>query len=93
MPNSNGAQTIDADPKQTVTVVDSEESGSQSQEKPGKQSITRGKRILVISAAMLSSDIRNVKFIFFIALIISVCNRGQQTRARERILAVVLRRS
>ena len=53
MPNSSGAQTIDADPKQTVTVVDSEESGSQSQEKPGKQSITRGKRILVISAAML----------------------------------------
>jgi hypothetical protein len=27
----------------------------------------------VISAAMLSSDIRNVKFIFFIALIISIC--------------------
>jgi membrane fusion protein, multidrug efflux system len=53
MPNSSGAQTIDADPKQTVTVVDSEEPGSQSQEKPGKQSITRGKRILVISAAML----------------------------------------
>ena len=53
MPNSSDVQTVDADPKQTVTVVDSEESGSQSQEKPGKQSITRGKRILVISAAML----------------------------------------
>ena len=53
MPDSSGVQTVDADPKQTVTVVDSEESDSQSQEKPGKQSITRGKRILVISAAML----------------------------------------
>ena len=53
MPNSSGVQTVDADPKQTITGVDSEKPGSQSQEKPGKQSITRGKKILVISAAML----------------------------------------
>ena len=79
MPNSNGAQTIDADPKQTVTVVDSEESGAQSQEKPGKQSITRGKRILVISAAMLSSGICKVKFIFSMAKIISICGRVFRT--------------
>jgi membrane fusion protein, multidrug efflux system len=53
MPNNNGAQTIDADPKQTATVVDSEEPSSQSKERPGQHSITRRKRVLVISAAML----------------------------------------
>ena len=53
MPNSNGTQTIDADPKQAVTVVDSEAPGSQSKEEPGKRSTTRRKRVLLISAAML----------------------------------------
>jgi len=40
----------------------------------------------MISAAMLSSDICKVKFIFFIAPIISVCGRRYQTRAQERTL-------
>jgi len=53
MPNSNGTQTIDADPKQPVTVVESEAPGSQSKQEPGKHSRTRRKRLLLISAAMV----------------------------------------
>ena len=53
MPNENGTQTIDADEKQTVTLVDHETPGSPSKEKPGKHSTTRRKRVLVISAAMV----------------------------------------
>jgi len=53
MPNTNSTQAIDADPKQPVTVVDSEAPGSQSKEEPGKRSTTRRKRVLLISAAML----------------------------------------
>ena len=46
MPNSNGTQTIDVDPKQTETVADHEAPGSQSKEKPGKRLTTRRKKIL-----------------------------------------------
>jgi membrane fusion protein, multidrug efflux system len=53
MPNSNGVQTIEADEKQPVAVVDHEAPGSQSKEEPGKHSTTRGKTFLLISAAML----------------------------------------
>src|SRR5579862_6457845 len=53
MPNTNGTQAIDADPKQAVTVVDSEAPSSQSKQEPGKDSRTRGKTFWLISAAML----------------------------------------
>jgi membrane fusion protein (multidrug efflux system) len=53
MPNGNGTQTIDADLKQTESVVDEKPAGSQSKETPGKRSTTRRKKILVISAAMV----------------------------------------
>jgi membrane fusion protein (multidrug efflux system) len=53
MPNENGTQTIDADEKQTVAPVDHETPGSPSKEGPGKHATTRGKRLLVISAAIV----------------------------------------
>ena len=53
MPNENGTQTIDADEKQTVALVDRETPGSPSKESPGKHSTPHRKRILVASAAVL----------------------------------------
>jgi membrane fusion protein (multidrug efflux system) len=53
MPNENGTQTIDADSKQTVTVVDSEAPGSSLKESRSKHSTVYRKRILIISAAMV----------------------------------------
>jgi membrane fusion protein, multidrug efflux system len=53
MSNDNGTQTIDADEKQTVTVVDQEAPGLQSAEEPGNKSTTRGERNLAISAAIV----------------------------------------
>ena len=53
MPNENGTQTIDADEKQTVALVDHETPGSPSKESPGKHLTPHRKRILVISAAMV----------------------------------------
>jgi multidrug resistance efflux pump len=52
MPNKNGTQTV-ADEKQAITVVDHEACGSQSGDAPGKHSITRRKKILVISTAVV----------------------------------------
>jgi multidrug resistance efflux pump len=52
MPNNNGTQAV-ADEKQAITVVDHEVCGSHSGETPGKHSITRRKRVLVISAAVV----------------------------------------
>jgi membrane fusion protein (multidrug efflux system) len=52
MPNKNGTQSV-ADEKQAITVVDHEACGSQSGEVPGKHSMTRRKKILVISAAVV----------------------------------------
>ena len=52
MPNKNGAQAV-ADVKQATDVVDHEASGSQSGESPGKHSITRRKKILVISVVVV----------------------------------------
>ncbi len=53
MLNKNGTQTIDADEKQPVALVDQETPGSPSQESPGKHATTRGKRVLGISAAIV----------------------------------------
>jgi membrane fusion protein (multidrug efflux system) len=53
MRNENGTQTIDADEKQTVALVDHETPGSPSKESPGKHLTPHRKRILVISAAMV----------------------------------------
>jgi multidrug resistance efflux pump len=52
MPNNNGTQAV-ADEKQVITVADHEACGSHSGETPGKHSITRRKRVLVISAAVV----------------------------------------
>ena len=52
MPNKNGTQTV-ANEKQAITVVDHEACGSQSGDAPGKHSITRRKKILVISTAVV----------------------------------------
>jgi len=52
MPNNNGTQAV-ADEKQAITVVDHEACGSLLGETPGKHSITRRKRVLVISAAVV----------------------------------------
>jgi multidrug resistance efflux pump len=52
MPNNNGTQAV-ADEKQAITVADHEACGSHSGETPGKRLITRQKRILVISAAVV----------------------------------------
>jgi multidrug resistance efflux pump len=52
MPNNNGTQAV-ADEKQAITVADHEACRSHSGETPGKHSITRRKRILVISAAVV----------------------------------------
>lgn len=53
MPINDGAQTIHADEKQTVTVVDHEAHDSQSKERSGKHLSAGRKRPFVISAAML----------------------------------------
>jgi membrane fusion protein (multidrug efflux system) len=53
MPNENGTQTIDADEKQTVALVDHETPGQPSKESPGKPATTRGKRVLGIAAAIV----------------------------------------
>ena len=53
MPNENGTQTIDADEKQTVALVDHETPGSSSKERPGKQLTPYRKTVLAISAAMV----------------------------------------
>jgi membrane fusion protein (multidrug efflux system) len=53
MRNNNGAQTIDADEKETVRLLDQEAPGSPSKESSGKHSIPHRKRILVLSAAMV----------------------------------------
>ena len=53
MPNENGTQTIDADEKQTVALVDHETPDSPSKESPGKPATTRGKRVLGIAAAIV----------------------------------------
>jgi len=55
MPHSNSTQTIDADPKRAVTVVESDAPGSQSKQEPAKHSRTRRKRLLLILAAMVVS--------------------------------------
>jgi multidrug resistance efflux pump len=52
MPNNNGTQAV-ADEKQAITVADHEACGSHSGDTPGKHSITRAKRVLVISAAVV----------------------------------------
>jgi membrane fusion protein (multidrug efflux system) len=53
MPNENGTQTVAADEKQTVAVVDHETSGSPSEERPGKQLTPHRKTALAISGAMV----------------------------------------
>jgi membrane fusion protein (multidrug efflux system) len=53
MPNKNGTQTIDADEKQTVALVDHETPGSPSIESPDKHSKPSRKTVLAISAAMV----------------------------------------
>jgi membrane fusion protein (multidrug efflux system) len=53
MPNENGTQTIDADEKQTVALVDHETPGSQSKEGGSKHSKPYRKTVLAISAAMV----------------------------------------
>ena len=53
MPSSNDTQTIEADEKQTVAVVDHEAPGSQLQEEPDNHLTTRRKRVLMISVAMV----------------------------------------
>jgi membrane fusion protein (multidrug efflux system) len=53
MPNENGTQTINADEKQTVALVDHETPGSPSNESSGKRASTRGKKVLGISAAIV----------------------------------------
>ena len=53
MPNENGTQTIDADEKQTVALVDHETPGSPSEERPGKQLTPYRKTVLAISGAMV----------------------------------------
>ena len=53
MPNENGTQTIDADEKQTVALVDHETPGSPSKQRPGKHSTPHRKTVLAISAAMV----------------------------------------
>jgi membrane fusion protein (multidrug efflux system) len=50
MAKNDGTPTIDADQEQTVAAA----SGSQSKDKPGEQSTTRHKKILVISAAVVA---------------------------------------
>ena len=52
MPNNNGTQAVE-DEKQAITVVDHEACDSHSGETPGEPSITRRKRVLVISAAVV----------------------------------------
>ena len=52
MPNNNGTQAV-ADEKQAITVVDHEACASHSGETPGKHSKIHGKRVLVISAAVV----------------------------------------
>lgn len=53
MPSSNGTQTIEADEKQRVAVVDHEPAGPQSKEEPHKHARNRRKTFLLISAAMV----------------------------------------
>jgi membrane fusion protein, multidrug efflux system len=53
MPNENGAQTIDADEKQTVGLVDHETPSSQSKESGSKHSKPYRKTVLAISAGMV----------------------------------------
>ena len=53
MPNENGTQTIDADEKQTVALVDHETPGSPSKQRPDKHSSPYRKTVLAISAAMV----------------------------------------
>jgi membrane fusion protein (multidrug efflux system) len=53
MPNENGTPTIDADQKQTATLVDDEAPGSPSKESRSKHSTPHPKRMLIISAAMV----------------------------------------
>jgi membrane fusion protein (multidrug efflux system) len=58
MPNNNGTQTIAADGRQTVTVVDHEAPSSPSEQSPRKQSTTHSpsrKRVLVIAAAVVAA--------------------------------------
>jgi multidrug resistance efflux pump len=52
MPNNNGTQAV-ADEKQAITVADHETCGSHSGETHGKHSITRRKRVMVISAVVV----------------------------------------
>jgi membrane fusion protein, multidrug efflux system len=53
MANNNGTQTIDADEKQSVTVVDHEAPGSRPEQQPSKHPRNRRMRVLVISAAIV----------------------------------------
>jgi len=53
MRNQNGTQTIDADQKQTATLVDDETPGSPSKQRPDKHSSPYRKTVLAILAAMV----------------------------------------
>jgi membrane fusion protein (multidrug efflux system) len=53
MPNENGTQTIGADEKQTVALVDHETTGSPSNESSSKHAKTRRRKVLGISAAIV----------------------------------------
>jgi membrane fusion protein, multidrug efflux system len=53
MPNKNGTQTIDADEKQTVALVDHEPPSSQSKQEHGQHPTTCRKRVLLVSGALV----------------------------------------
>src|SRR5580658_2578348 len=53
MPNNNGTQTIDADEKQSVTVLDLEGPVSQSEQRLSKHPVSRRMKVLMIAAAIV----------------------------------------